>query len=95
MKIKWETYNPDWLIKIAKEQIPEEKEVIENLKSCIQCYKESKAYYYFIHSENPNEPNSEWQFDENIVLHSKEKGEIVLDILKEKKIGGIEFLNRL
>ena len=95
MKIKWETYNPEWLVEIAKEQIPEEHKIIENLKQCVKCFKESKAYYYFVYSENPNEPNSDWQFVENIILQSKENGEIVLDILKDKKIGGIEFLNRL
>lgn len=95
MKIKWKTYNPEWLVEIAKKQIPKEHKVIENLKHCIKCFKKSKTYYYFVYSENPNKPNSDWQFDQNIILSSKENGKIVLAILKDKKIGGIEFLNRL
>jgi len=95
MKIKWESYDPTWLINLAKEQIPEEKEVIKNLELCVRHVKESKAYYSFVDSSNPNEPDSEWQFDENMILHDEKNGEIVLDILKDKKIGGIEFLKYL
>ena len=95
MKIKWEAYDPDWLVQLAKEEIPEELLIIENLKKCTSCFKESKAYYYFVESKNPNHPNDNWQFDRNVMLHSKKKGIIILDILKEDQIGGIEFLSRL
>lgn len=93
--LRWENYNPDWLVEAAQEQIPEEKVIIHNLKKCIMCFKESKAYHYFILPKNPNEPNSDWQFDENILLRDTKHGDIVLDILKGKVIGGIEFLKYL
>lgn len=95
VKVKWEKYDLNWLIEVAKEQIPEEKEIIKNLELCTSCYKSSRAYYYFVFTENPNEPNSEWQFDENIILHDKKNGEIVLNIIKDKRVGGIEFLKFL
>jgi len=95
MKVKWEKYNPDWLIEEAKKQIPEEVDIIKNLQRCTSCLKESKAYYYFVFSENPNESGSNWQFDGNIMLHDTIHGDIVLDILKGKTIGGIEFLKYL
>lgn len=95
MKVKWEKYNPDWLIEEAKKQIPKEVEIIRNLKQCTNCIKESKAYYYFVYSENPNDSNSDWQFDESIELRGTIHGDVVLDIIKPKQVGGIEFLNRL
>ncbi len=95
MGVKWEKYNPDWLIKETKKLFPEEVEIIKNLERCTSSFKESKAYYYFVYSENPNEPDSDWQFDENIKLNDTVHGDVVLDILKGKKVGGIEFLKYL
>lgn len=34
MKIKWEAYDPDWLVKIALELIPIETEVINSIRKC-------------------------------------------------------------
>ena len=95
MKIKRETYDPSWLIKIAKEQIPEETEIIESMNKCTSGFWESRAYIYFVDRQNANEEGSEWQFDRNIMLTDKKKGEIILDILIGNKIGGIEFLKYL
>ncbi len=92
MKEKWETYNPNWVVKIAKKQIPERPEIIEALMRCTLGLKQSRAYIYFVDAKNPNQPNSKWQFEENITLEDKKNGTVVLDILKGNKIGGIEFL---
>jgi len=91
MKIKWEAYDPDWLVKIALEQIPIETEVINSIRKCRKGFWESRAYVYFVNPENANEPNAEWQFGQNLILKDKKKGEIVLDILKDNRLGGIEF----
>ena len=37
----------------------------------------------------------QWQFEKNLFLTDDKEGEIVLDILKGNKVGGIEFLSRL
>lgn len=95
MKEKWVTYKPEWIIEIAKKQIPDKPEIIKALALCTKVKVESRAYIYFVNMENPNEPNSEWQFEENIMLEDKKNGTIVLDILKGNKIGGIEFLKFL
>ena len=68
MNIKWETYNPQWIVDITKEQIPDKTEI-------------SRAYIYFVNGDNPNEPNSEWQFEENITLEDKKNGTIILVLL--------------
>lgn len=95
MNKKWETYNPQWIVDIAKEQIPDKPEIILALSKCIKAKIESRAYIYFVNGDNSNEPNSEWQFEENIMLEDKKNGTIILDVLKGKKIGGVEFLKYL
>jgi uncharacterized protein YuzE len=80
----------DYIIKLFIEQFPEEQLILKALKDCIGGWWESKAYYYFVNSENANKPGAEWQFDKNISIEDV-KGDIVLDILKDGRIGGIEF----
>ncbi|NOQ71709.1 MAG: hypothetical protein GQ574_06905 [Crocinitomix sp.] len=92
MKEKWVAYNPEWIVKIATEQIPDKPEIIKALSECTVGLRESRAYIYFVNGEKPNQPNSEWQFEENIILEDKKNGTIILDVLKGNKIGGIEFL---
>ena len=95
MKEKWEAYNPQWLVDLAKEQIQDKPEIILALSNCIKARRKSKAYIYFVSGDNPNQPNSEWQFEENIMLEDKKIGTIVLDVLKGNKIGAIELLKYL
>ncbi|MFT5914381.1 MAG: hypothetical protein ACI81T_000869 [Bacteroidia bacterium] len=92
MKKNWNSYNPEWIVKIAKVQIPDRPEIIQSLAECTKSKIESKAYTYFEDCENPNHPNSNWQFKENIILEDKKMGTVILDVLKGNKIGGIEFL---
>ncbi len=83
-------YDPSWVVKLAEEQIPEEVEVIENLKKCTtiigycDCGCGSP---YFI------DPKSEkWNFDYNKILEKDSNGNIILDIMRDKKIGSFEFI---
>jgi uncharacterized protein YuzE len=34
---------------------------------------------------------NEWQFNKNITLEHPEQGDLILDILKDGQIGGVEF----
>ena len=54
-----------------------------------------KPYIRFVTGERPNLPGSEWQFEENVVLEHDTEGTIVLDILKDGRIGGIEFVSQI
>ena len=95
MNKKWKTYNPQWLVEIAKRHIPDKTEIIQALEKCIQARAKSNAYTYFVDNKNPNQPDSEWQIEENIILEDEEHGTIVLDVLKGNRIGGVEFLKHL
>ena len=49
---------------------------------------------YFVDPRRPNQPGSDWQFEENIILEHPTEGDLVLDILKGHRVGGVEFLGR-
>ena len=91
----WEPYDPSWLVALAREQAPEEPSLARSLSDCTTCFRKSPAYVYFVDPTNPNQPGSAWQFRENFVLEHPVRGDIVLDILKDGRVGGIEFLDEV
>jgi uncharacterized protein YuzE len=91
-----ETYfNIEQIIELIKEQEPERLDLIEQLKKSDKKNWIRQPYVRFVSSQKPNQPGSEWQFDENIVLEDEVEGAIVLDILKDGRIGGIEFVSQI
>ncbi len=91
--MKDEYFKIEWIIDLIKEQEPERIDLIEQLKNSEIKEWLKQAYVRFVNGFRPNQPNSEWQFEENIELEHPTEGTIVLDILKDGRIGGIEFLN--
>jgi hypothetical protein len=49
---------------------------------------------YFVDSSCPNEPGSAWQFDFCVELESPTDGWLILDILKDRRVGGVEFVDK-
>ena len=88
----WVAYDPTWLVALARDQ---RRALAPALSQCTRALVESRAYIYFVPGDGANQPGSEWQFDRNEVLHDPKEGELVLDVLKDGRIGGIEFLARL
>ncbi len=89
----WVKYNPNWLVTLLKEQLPDKTEMIEAAKHCTRGVWEKKNYIYFVSTKNPDLPGSDWQFKENLILEDADRGMIVLDILKDGRIGGIQFVS--
>ena len=54
-----------------------------------------QPYIRFVSAIRPNLLGSEWQFAENIVLEHETEGTIILDILEDGRIGGIEFVAQI
>ena len=75
--------------------MPAESWLPDALRQCTKCWVESRAYYSFVSSEDANEAGADWQFECNILLHDSNEGELALDILKGKRVGGVEFLDRI
>jgi len=94
-QMKWVSFDPSWLVALAQEQLPDEKWLPKALAACRSCSWESRAYAHFVDNSNPNQPGSKWQFERNLVLFDAKEGELVLDVLTERRIGGVEFLQRL
>lgn len=90
-----EKYNPEWLARLAEKQMPAESWLPEALRKCTVYSVESAASYHFASPENANKPGAEWQFERNIILNDEKEGDLVLDILKGNRVGGVEFLNRI
>lgn len=84
-----------WIIDLIREQEPKRIDLVEQLKKSEITGWVRQPYVRFVSSENANQPGAEWQFEENIVLEHETEGTIVLDILKDGRIGGIEFINQI
>lgn len=91
----WQTYDPTWLVQLAREQLPEEPWLAEALANCTRCCRESDAYIRFVDASRPNEPGSAWQIDTSLHLESPREGWLALDILTGRRIGGVEFVDKL
>ena len=90
--VEGKPYDPTWLVQLAEKQAPERPWLSVALSKCNKGRWESPAYLRFVEARNANQAGSEWQFEENIVLEHPEHGDLVLDILTEHRVGGVEFL---
>lgn len=94
-KMKNQYFEIEWIIDLIKEQEPDKTDLIEQLKKSDRKKWIRQPYIRLISGTRPNQLDSEWQFEENIVLEHDSEGTIVLDILKDGRIGGIEFINQI
>ena len=90
---KQSKFKIELIIDLVKEQEPKRTDLIEQLENSEIKEWFRQAYVHFVSGFRPNQPGSEWQFEECIELEHPTEGTIVLDILKDGRIGGIEFLN--
>jgi len=85
-------FNLNELIELVKQQEPNRKDLIQALENCVGGKWTDKAYFQFVDSTNANQIGAEWQFEENIIIEHPTRGTLVIDFLKNRRIGGIEFL---
>jgi len=85
----------DWIITLIKDQEPERTDLIEQLQKSERKEWIRQPYIRFVSGVRPNLLGSEWQFEKNIILEHDTEGTIVLDILKDGRIGGIEFISQI
>jgi len=68
---------------------------VKNLKSIVGYYRTLSGeidQYYFLSPLNPNQPNSKWQFKENISINCWKEGELIFDIMRNGDIGALEII---
>lgn len=88
----WIDYDPSWLVALARDQQPA---LADALAACTRASVESDAYIHFVSSEGASQPGSQWQIACTVFLYDPRHGELVLDVLKDGRIGGIEFSDRI
>jgi hypothetical protein len=93
--MKWEPYDPSWLVSLALEKFPDRPWLAESLAACTRCRWKRDIYVHFVDPTNGNQPGSEWQFDYCLPVLDPNNGNLILDVLKDRRIGGIEFHDRL
>jgi hypothetical protein len=95
--MNWEPHDPRRLIDLAQVQHPDKPWLAEALAACTSCHWESRSrkYLRFIDAIHANQPGSLWQFDQNLWLEDPREGRLLLDVLTNHRIGGVEFYDRL
>jgi hypothetical protein len=93
--MKPEAYNPDWLVALAKRQHPDKPWLAEAFARCRVVVKRTKYIIHFIDPKNANQVGAEWQFETNLWLEDPVEGNLVVDVLKGQRVGGLEFYDRL
>jgi hypothetical protein len=93
--MRWEPYDPAWLVALARDSRPGEPWLAEALARCTRAAEGGRAYLCFVDPAGADEPGSQWRFRENVLLRHPREGELVLDVLRDGRIGGVEFLKRL
>jgi hypothetical protein len=48
--------------------------------------------YTFVDASNPNQPGSQWQLRESRWLLQDDGSTVILDMLKDGRVGGLEFV---
>ena len=44
--IDWKTYNPDWLVKLARKHMPADHFLIDAIADCTRCYYGDQEIYF-------------------------------------------------
>ena len=88
-------YNPEWIIKAAEYRFKEYPWLEKALSRCTETTGGNDLYLYFVNAKKPNTSKSEWQIQECITIEDAIEGDIVLDIIKPNRVGGIEFFTKV
>jgi hypothetical protein len=91
----WQPYDPQWLVALARAQYPDEPWLAEALAQCRRALGGGTADVHFVDPARPNQPGSAWQFDRTVELDDPETGLVVLDVLEDGRIGGLEMAGLL
>lgn len=86
----WMDYDPEWLAELAREQHPDQPDLAGALARCTRARRDGRAYLRFVEADTPA-----WRFERSVTLESRREGTLVLDVLQDGRVGGVEFLRRV
>lgn len=88
-------FDTTWLKELAMKLRPDLPWLATEIARCKFGTWTNACCIRFVNSDNANEPGADWQFRETIDLKDGRFGFVKLDVLKDNRIGGIEFYSRL
>ena len=103
----WQPYDPTWLVDRARDQRPDLPWLPEAFAACTRAAMKNPQtrrhgrcvqgciYIYFVSPDGADRPGAQWQYDSGLWLKDPIHGNLLADVLKNKRIGGIEFYDRL
>ena len=80
------------LIELVSEQEPDRPDLVKQLKQCVIRKWIRQPYVQFVSDENADGAGL---IGESIVIEHPTEGTMVVDVLKDGRIGGIEFVNQI
>ncbi len=83
-------FDPSGLPELARARFPQHPWLAEALEACTTQWRRNELYTYFI---DPVKRRAEWAFAGTLFMDCPQRGGLAIDILKDKRIGGIEFLD--
>jgi hypothetical protein len=86
-------FDPAWLVELAEKQYADAPFIAEALKQCKEGWWDSPSFIYFTDFFYPQNENIPW-FKKHGYFMKHEKGIILLEMLRNGSIGGIQFLGR-
>ncbi len=79
-------YDPAWLVDAAKNQHPAETWLHAALATCTRAIGD-EPIIYFVDPQSPD-----WHVARDFRLNDTPRGDVEIDVLKDGRIGGVEFL---
>ena len=84
-------YDLAWLRNEVLSRSPDDAGLLAAVEAAGEPLTVGAAYVLFVSAANPNQPGSDWQFARNVVFDDTDRGMVVLDLLQDGRLGGIEF----
>ncbi|MCB0358827.1 MAG: hypothetical protein KDD44_04305 [Bdellovibrionales bacterium] len=90
----WKPYDPSWLVALAQRLRPDDAQLAAGLGQCTEAASDGSGYLYFVDPGlTGGNRESPWAFDHSIELRDPAGTTVVLDVLKNGRIGGVDVLD--
>lgn len=92
----WAPYDPRWLVQLARKQLPDDWQLHEAPAACTRaqanaCCSPKVCGYQFLDRSSLNADESAARFAGNVILMREDETDVILDILADGRVSGIEF----
>jgi hypothetical protein len=87
-------FDPAWLVELAEKQWADEPFIAEALKQCTEGWWDDPGFIYFTDFFYPRDFCLPWFKKQGYFMKHETKGIVQLDMLRNGKIGGIQFLRK-